>query len=164
MEDPKGEQDLDPKVRKVVEAGRALGIEVRPHKFERETRTAEDAAREIGCDVAQIAKSLVFEADGDPVLMIVSGANRVDLEAAAAALDSGRVRRADANRAKQATGFSIGATPPFGHLTPLSILMDEDLLQHEVVWAAGGRPDTIFPVEPHALAEAASAKLCRLKE
>lgn len=157
-------QVSDPKIQTVVAAGEAKGIVVRPQTFARETRTAQDAAREIGCDVAQIAKSLVFEADGKPVLLIVSGANRVDLSRAAAALGTAEVRRADADAAKDATGFSIGATPPFGHRTELQVLMDEELLLHEEVWAAGGRPDTIFPVEPHALAEAAGATICHLKE
>ena len=160
MPDP----STDPKIVNIVEAGSRLGIQVTPHTFETETRTAQDAAREVGCDVAQITKSLVFEAEGEPVLLLVSGANRVDLDAAARALNVGEVRRADANAAKEATGYSIGATPPFGHRRELRVLMDEDLLTHSEVWAAGGRPDTVFPVDPRKLAEAAGAHICRLKE
>jgi Cys-tRNA(Pro) deacylase len=159
-----GRESDDPKIAHIVETGRRLGIDVTPHTFASGTRTAEDAAREVGCDVAQIAKSLVFEAGGDPVLFIVSGANRVDLAAAARALGVDEVRRADANVAKEATGYSIGATPPFGHRRPLRVLMDEDLLQHTEVWAAGGRPDTVFAVDPHRLAAAAGADVCDLKE
>ncbi|MEA2461634.1 MAG: hypothetical protein QOH90_1811 [Actinomycetota bacterium] len=154
----------DPKVERVVAAGAAQGIDVRPHRFSTGTRTSADAAREVGCDVAQIAKSLVFQAGGEPVLFIVSGANRVDLAKAAATLGGQDVSRADADAAKEATGYSIGATPPFGHARRLRILMDEDLLQHEEVWAAGGRPDTVFPVAPADLARASGALICTLKE
>lgn len=156
--------NLDPKIAEVVNAGRALGVEVIPHTFAASTRTAADAAREVGCEVGQIAKSLVFQAGGEPVLLIVSGANRVDLQAAAAALGVEEVTRADADAAKLATGFSIGATPPFGHRRALQVVMDEDLLQHEQVWAAGGRPDTVFAIEPGKLAEAARAKIGDIKE
>jgi prolyl-tRNA editing enzyme YbaK/EbsC (Cys-tRNA(Pro) deacylase) len=152
----------DDKVRRVVEAGRAHGIEVEPVTFSEETRTAADAARAVGCDVGQIVKSLVFTAGSDPVLLLVSGANRVDAGVAAGAAGVEALERADANLAKAATGFSIGATPPVGLANALPVLMDEDLLQHDVVWAAAGRPDSIFAVEPRALARASGAKVCRL--
>jgi Cys-tRNA(Pro) deacylase len=158
------EPEVHPRVAAVIAAGRERGIEVRPRTFGRDTRTAQEAAREVGCDVGQIAKSLVFEASGRPVLLIVSGSNRVDLVKAARALGAEEVRRADPGRAKEASGFSIGATPPFGHRTKLEVLMDEDLLDHEVVWAAGGRPDTVFPIAPDLLAKAAGASVCSLKE
>jgi Cys-tRNA(Pro) deacylase len=154
----------DPKIAEVVAAGRELGIEVVPLTFPAGTRTAVDAAREVGCQVGQIAKSLVFQAGDEPVLLIVSGANRVDLKAAATALGVEEVTRADADAAKLATGFSIGATPPFGHRRALQVVMDEDLLQHDQVWAAGGRPDTVFAVEPRKLAEAARATIGDIKE
>jgi len=154
----------DPKIAGVVEAGRALGIEVVPHTFEAGTRTSADAAAQVGCDVAQIAKSLVFQAGDEPVLLIVSGANRVDLGSAAKVLGVQRVTRADADAAKDATGYSIGATPPFGHRRPLQVVMDEDLLQHDEVWAAGGRPDTVFPVAPRELARASGARVADIKE
>jgi prolyl-tRNA editing enzyme YbaK/EbsC (Cys-tRNA(Pro) deacylase) len=156
------EHVVDEKVRRVVEAGRAGGIDVEPVTFPEGTRTAEDAARAVGCDVAQIVKSLVFDAGSSPVLLLVSGANRVDLPTAAAALGVGSLERADANLAKAATGFSIGATPPIGLAGELPILMDEDLLRHDVVWAAAGRPDSVFATDPSVLARVSGAKVCRL--
>ena len=153
----------DPKLARVIEAGRELGIEVAPQTFEKETRTAEDAAREVGCDVGQIVKSLVFAGPDGPVLLLVSGANRVDLAKGAAALGVESLERADANAAKAATGFSIGATPPFGHATPLPVALDEDLLGYDLVWAAAGRNDSVFPVEPKLLADATGARVADLR-
>ena len=156
------EAPSDPKVVRVVDAGAAAGVEVRPVTFENDTRTAQEAADAIGCDVAQIVKSLVFEAEGAPVLLLVSGANRVDTSRAAAELNVPELDKANADGVKRATGFSIGATPPFGHATELDILMDEDLLKFDEVWAAGGRPDTVFPVDPEALQRATGARVTKL--
>lgn len=155
---------VDPKVQRVVEAGRALGLEVRPRTFHRETRTAQDAADAVGCDVSQIVKSLIFEAANRPVLLLVSGANRVDLKRAAAAAGVDHLDKADAAGVKASTGFSIGATPPFGHTQRIEVYMDRDLLAHEEVWAAGGRTDTVWPVEPGALMRATAATACDLKD
>jgi prolyl-tRNA editing enzyme YbaK/EbsC (Cys-tRNA(Pro) deacylase) len=152
----------DEKVSRVVEAARAKGLDIDPVTFPEETRTAEDAARAVGCDVAQIVKSLVFDAGEAPILLMVSGANRVDLDVAAAAAGVAKLARADANRAKAATGFSIGATPPVGLPEDLVVLMDEDLMRHDVVWAAAGRPDSVFAADPAELARASGAKICRL--
>lgn len=157
-----GVDAVDAKVSRVVEAGAARGLEVRPVTFPEETRTAEAAAAAVGCDVGQIVKSLVFEAGGSPILFMVSGANRVDLEVAAAAAGVDELRRADATAAKAATGFSIGATPPVGLASDIPVFMDEDLLQHNVVWAAAGRPDAVFEADPRALARASGATVCRL--
>lgn len=154
----------DPKVARVVVAGRGLGIDVDPLIFPAGTRTALDAARSVGCDVAQIVKSLVFTGDDGPVLLLVSGANRVDLGKAAKALGLSRLDKADADEARAATGYSIGATPPFGLATQMPIVLDEDLLAHEVVWAASGRPDAVFRVSPSKLAEVTGATVARVKE
>lgn len=154
----------DPKIARVVGAGRDLGIEVVPVTFPADTRTAADAARAVGCDVGQIVKSLLFLAEDQPVLLLVSGANRVDLTNAAEALGVSRLDKADADAARAATGFSIGATPPLGLTTDMRILMDEDLLAHETVWAAAGRPDSVFEVDPRDLAAATGATVAQLKE
>ena len=153
----------DPKVDRVVETGRALGIDVRPVIFDEETRTAADAARKVGCDVAQIVKSLVFEGGGRPILFLVSGANRVDLAKGAAAAGVDALDKADAHAARAATGFSIGATPPFGHTEEIPLFMDADLLAFDGVWAAAGRPDSVFPVDPKKLQEATGAVVVDLK-
>jgi len=156
------ERFSDPKVDRVVETGRGLGIDVKPVTFDEDTRTAADAARKVGCDVAQIVKSLVFEAEGRPVLLLVSGANRVDLAKGAAAAGVGALDKADANAARAATGFSIGATPPFGHSTRIPVFMDADLLVFNEVWAAAGRPDSVFRVNPKKLQEATGAPVVDL--
>jgi prolyl-tRNA editing enzyme YbaK/EbsC (Cys-tRNA(Pro) deacylase) len=152
----------DPKINRVVEAGRGLGIDVSPVTFDEETRTAADAAGKVGCDVAQIVKSLVFEAEGRPVLLLVSGANRVDLAKGAVAAGVDALDKADAHAARAATGFSIGATPPFGHATKIPVYMDADLLAFEEVWAAAGRPDSVFRVSPQKLQEATGAPVVDL--
>lgn len=115
------------------------------------TRTARDAAVAVGCDVAQIVKSLVFVADGVPVLALTAGSNRVDPEALATLVGAAEVRQADADEARTATGYSIGGTPPFGHPSPVATWVDPDLCAHDAVWAAGGTPDTCFPIAPDRL-------------
>ena len=154
----------DPKVQRVVEAGRKRGIEVRAHVFSAETRTAADAAREVGCDVAQIVKTLVFHSEGRPLLFLVAGNNRLDGERAARAAGVPTVEKIDAAGAKNATGFSIGATPPFGHSQDIPVYMDEDLLGHDEVWAAAGRPDAVFPANPTELQAAVGAIVAEIKQ
>jgi prolyl-tRNA editing enzyme YbaK/EbsC (Cys-tRNA(Pro) deacylase) len=131
---------------------RSAAVELEVRRFPQGTRTAEDAARAIGCQVGQIVKSLVFTANGRPVIALVSGANRVDTGKLAEAA-GGPVGRADADIARSATGYAIGGVPPFGHATALPVFMDRDLLTYEVVWAAAGRPDAVFPIPPARLRE-----------
>jgi Cys-tRNA(Pro) deacylase len=152
----------DPKVARVVEAGAALGIDVAPVTFENETRTAVDAANAVGCELGAIVKTLVFRGDDGPILLLVSGSNRVDPDRAASEVGVAKLGKADADEARAASGFSIGATPPWGHTTKLPIFMDEDLLTYPEVWAAGGRTDTVFPLTPQDLARATGARVCKL--
>ena len=137
------------------------GLEVPVRTYPAGTRTAEDAARAIGCEVAQIVKSLVFTARGRPVVALVSGANRLDVKRLEA-LAGGRVAKADADLVRSATGYTIGGVPPFGHATALPVYMDRDLSAHDVVWAAAGRPDAVFPIAPARLAELSGATVERL--
>lgn len=137
-----------------------LGISVR--QFPEGTRTAIDAARAVGCDVAQIVKSLVFVAGGRPVIALVSGANRLDEKRLAAAAGE-PVIKADAETARTATGYAIGGVPPFGHATEVPVFMDRDLLGHAVVWAAAGRPDSVFEIAPERLRELSRATVLDLK-
>jgi prolyl-tRNA editing enzyme YbaK/EbsC (Cys-tRNA(Pro) deacylase) len=155
---------MDEKLARVVAAGAEKGLKIEPVTFATETRTAQDAADAVGCQLGQIVKSLVFDADGKPVLFLVSGGNRVDATKGAAAAGVGKLARADANAARDASGYSIGATPPLGHATALEVYMDEDLLTYDEVWAAAGRPDSVFPADPNELARAAGATVCDLKE
>jgi prolyl-tRNA editing enzyme YbaK/EbsC (Cys-tRNA(Pro) deacylase) len=125
------------------------------------TRTAPEAARAVGCDVGAIVKSLVFLADGDAVLALVSGTRRVDERALAAALSASDVRRATAAESEAAVGFALGVIPPFGHgSTALrASVCDPALLQHELVWAAAGSHDRMFPVAPALLLELSGARI-----
>jgi prolyl-tRNA editing enzyme YbaK/EbsC (Cys-tRNA(Pro) deacylase) len=156
----------DEKVNRVVAAAAAAGVEISPVVFDRETRTSADAAGEIGCTVAEITKSLVFSVTGtqETVLLLLSGADRVDLNKAASALGVDGLERAAPDAAKAATGYSIGATPPFGHTTPLRIAMDERLLDFEHVWAAGGRTDSVFRISSKELKRVSGAALANLRE
>ena len=113
-------------------------------EFPAGTRTAADAAAAIGCEVGAICKSLVFRVGDEPLLIIASGANRVD-EARFGA------EQADAAFAREQTGFAIGGVPPYGHVRAIETIVDEDLLAYRTVWAAAGTPSSVFPIEPGEL-------------
>lgn len=154
--------DLPPSAQRVAAAARELGLELAVTRFPEGTRTAADAARAIGCDVGAIVKSIVLMTDSGPVLVLTSGRNTVDYDLVAAALDRTGVRKASADEAREATGYAIGGTPPFGHPTRLPTLIDPDLLHHDRVWAAAGTPDTVFPLTPVQLMEAADAAVAEV--
>jgi prolyl-tRNA editing enzyme YbaK/EbsC (Cys-tRNA(Pro) deacylase) len=107
--------------------------------------TAAIAAAQLGCEVGAIANSLIFDADGAPLLVLTSGAHRVDVELVAREVGVQRVRRATPEFVRQATGQPIGGVAPVGHPAPVRTLVDNWLGKHEVVWAAGGHPHTVFP-------------------
>ena len=153
---------MHPNVSRVVEAAARAGLAIEVRRFPESTRTAEDAARAVGCEVAQIVKSLVFIADDRPVIALVSGANRVDLDKLAAAAGARSARRADGDEARAATGFAIGGVPPFGHASEAIVLVDRDLERHAAVWAAAGLPDAVFEVTPAALVRASGGAVVDL--
>jgi Cys-tRNA(Pro) deacylase len=130
----------------------AKGIASQVVELPQSTRTAAEAAAAIGCMVAQIAKSLIFRGaqTQQPVLVIASGANRVD-EAKVAVLMGEPITKADAAFVKAHTGFVIGGVPPVGHNKPLHTLVDEDLLQYDEIWAAAGTPQAVFRLTPNDL-------------
>ena len=132
--------------RAVVEAGKALGLDVHPREFPDGTRSAADAAMAIGVDLGQIVKSLVFAVDGEPVVALVSGDNLLDEEKLAGVAGADRAWREDADTVRDATGFPVGGVPPFGHREPLRVFVDEDLLEYEELWAAAGTPHCNFAV------------------
>ncbi len=136
-----------------------VGFDIEVSEFPQGTRTAADAAAAIGCDVAQIVKSLVFMADGRPVLALTSGANRVDEGRLAAALGAQQVRKADAQEVRDATGYAIGGTPPFGHEREVTIVCDRDLTAYDEVWAAAGSPNHVFPLTPDDLLATTGARV-----
>ncbi|MFC5654724.1 YbaK/EbsC family protein [Streptomyces nogalater] len=150
-----------------AEALRALGLDdvlARTRRFPEATRTAAEAAAAIGCGLSQICKSLVFAADGVPVLVLMDGASRVDVERVRRELDAGKVTRADARVVRETTGYAIGGVPPFGHRTRTRVLADRGLLEHDLVWAAAGTPYTVFPVAPKDLVLHAGATVADVRE
>jgi prolyl-tRNA editing enzyme YbaK/EbsC (Cys-tRNA(Pro) deacylase) len=147
-----------------LKAASSLGLTPAVRRFPEGTKTAADAARAIGCDVDQIVKSLVFVADDEPVLVLTSGRNRVDTAKLAALCDTGAARRASPDEVRTATGFAIGATPPFGHPRPLLAFVDRGLLALDEVWAAAGTPDAVFPLPPAELVRLAGATPADLAE
>ncbi len=142
-------------VERVVNAAAAAGVGIVPLVQDVSARTADDAARAVGVDVARIVKSLVFLIGGQPVLALVSGVNQLDESALATAAGGGRVQRASADEVRSATGYAIGGVAPFGNDLP--VFMDRTLLDHRTVFAAAGRPDTIFEIDPHTLAQSSAA-------
>jgi Cys-tRNA(Pro) deacylase len=155
---------MHPSAQKVADAAQALGLDVEIVEFEQTTRSAQDAADAIGCQVAQIVKSLLFVVDGQPVMALVSGTNRLDERKLAALRGVGRkkVKRADADTAKAVTGFSIGGVPPFGHQSRLPVYVDQDLTRFEVVWAAAGTPFAVFAITPDELVRASGGTVADL--
>ena len=131
---------------------RDAGIDTQVVEFEQPTRTSAEAAAAVGCDVAQIAKSIVFRgaASGEAVIVVASGANRVS-EAKVAAHVGETLARADADFVREATGYAIGGVAPLGHAKAVKLLLDEDLRRYETVWAAAGTPFSVFPLPPEKL-------------
>jgi prolyl-tRNA editing enzyme YbaK/EbsC (Cys-tRNA(Pro) deacylase) len=147
---------------KVAESARSLGIQVRVQRLEQSTRTVSDAALAIGCEEAEIAKSIVFVADGEPVVCVASGRHRIDAGKLADVLDVAEVRQAAADEVRAATGFAIGGVPPFGHDLP--VILDEQLMGYDCVWAAAGDPHSLFAVDPRELASRTHARVVAVGE
>lgn len=143
---------LKESARRVQQALAAAGFDFQVREFPASTRTSEEAAAAIGCAVEQIAKSLIFRArdSGRPVLVMASGANRVD-EKAVAALLGEKLERADADFVRARTGFAIGGVPPVGHSETPVCFVDADLLALAEIWAAAGTPNAVFRLTPDAL-------------
>ncbi|MFD9564774.1 YbaK/EbsC family protein [Streptomyces sp. NPDC059994] len=147
-----------------AEALRALGLDVEVRRFPAATRTAAEAATAIGCDIGEIVKSLVFEADGVPVIVLMDGSSRVDVELVRSELGAQKVTRAGAELVRATTGYAIGGVPPFGHVRRTRVLADRALLDHDVVWAAAGTPHTVFPLDPKTLIGHAGGALVDVRE
>ena len=140
---------------------RTAGLDFEVREMSETTHTAAEAAAAVGAPVEAIVKSLVFALDGEPLLILVSGPNRVDT-ALVGEYVNGVLNKADAQMVKEASGYSIGGVPPFGHSTSLRCLMDKDLLALEMVWAAAGSARAVFPISPRRLAELSSAEIVRV--
>lgn len=141
-----------------------IGYEPDTHSYEDGTRTSEDAANQLGCDVAHIAKSIVFAGEDGAVVVITSGANRVDRKRKIKRLLGYKPSMTDADYILENTGYLPGGVPPFGHLKPCTVLMDEDLFQYETVWGAGGSAKTVFPITPDELLRISGATVGDVKQ
>jgi len=151
---------MHPRAEEFAEAARERhGFDPDVHQFEAGTRTAEAAARAVGCEVAQIASSLAFEAEDQLVVVVTSGANRVSESKLAAVLGvpESAVGMADADCVKSELGWSIGGVPPICHATDVPVYLDETLLEYDEVWAAAGTPEAVFPLAPGRIRELAGA-------
>ena len=149
-------------VRAVVEAGKALGVDIHPKEFPEGTRSAADAALAIGVDLGQIVKSLVFSVDGEVVVALVCGDNLLDEQKLARNAGGSSAQREDADTVRDATGYPIGGVPPFGHHEPLRVFIDEDLLSFDELWAAAGTPHVNFAITPDELVRATGGLVCDL--
>src|SRR5881398_4055801 len=145
---------------KVIQAARDLGLAVEVRTLDSPTRTVAEAAAAVGCDAPQIAKTLVFIADGDPVLVVASGAHRVDPDLLADVFDVAQIRQASSEEVRVATGYPIGGVSPLGCHLPIAF--DESLLEYDCVFAAGGDGNTLFQVNPRTLADALHVRVARV--
>jgi prolyl-tRNA editing enzyme YbaK/EbsC (Cys-tRNA(Pro) deacylase) len=155
---------LSPTAQKVQDLLSARGFNIRVIEFAESTRTSQEAADRAGCSLGQITKSLVFKGKTThkPILVLTSGANRVD-EARLAQYAAEPIGRADADFVRSVTGFAIGGVPPVGHAQKMETYMDEDLLQYETIWAAAGTPNAIFELTPADLQKMTDAPAVRVK-
>jgi Cys-tRNA(Pro) deacylase len=153
-----------PNVVRVREYAAERGVSIEIRRFGASTRTAQDAAREIGVSVGEIVKSLVFLAEGRPVVVLCCGDRRVSEERLREALGASGVRRATADEAKRFTGYAIGGVPPFAHETDCATVIDEDMSRFQTVWAAAGLPDAVFEIAVADLRRLAASRTARIGE
>lgn len=155
---------LSTSAQKVQDAIHALGYDYTVIEFENSTRTALEAAERVGCEVGQIVKSLVFQGknSGKPILILTSGANRVDVKRIKAHAEE-KIGRADPAFVRERSGFAIGGIPPLGHLNPMETYIDEDLLQYEKVWAAAGTPNAVFEMDANQLKKMTGGNVITVK-
>lgn len=155
---------LSPSAQKVQDLLRAGGFDCTVIEFTESTRTSAEAAERVGCRLGQIVKSLIFrgQTSGKPVLVLTSGANRVD-EAVISAYVGEPIGRADAEFVRGVTGFAIGGVPPLGYPQAVETYLDEDLFQYEIVWAAAGTPNAVFALTPAQLQAMTGGRVAAVK-
>jgi len=156
--------ELSPSAQRVQAALNALGLELHVIEMPASTRTAPDAAAAVGCNVGQIVKSLIFKGahSGKAILITASGANRVNEKTVAAILGE-PIGKADADFVRAQTGFVIGGVPPVGHTNPLTVLVDDDLMQYAEIWAAAGTPNALFNLTPQDLVRMTGGRVVSIK-
>jgi prolyl-tRNA editing enzyme YbaK/EbsC (Cys-tRNA(Pro) deacylase) len=148
--------ELPDATRRLLDATANLPFEINPLVFPDGTKTSADAAAAIGCELSAITKSMVFMAGEAPVIVLMPGDLRVDPDKLTA-LTGHEARRASLEEARSHTGFAAGGTPPFGHPHPIVTFADLQLRRHDELWAAGGTPTTVFPIDREALIAATDA-------
>jgi len=155
---------LSPSAQKIQELLISLGYNYVVIEHAESTRTAQEAADRAGCELGQIVKSLIFQGktSGSPILVLTSGANRVD-EKRLSEYTGESIRRADADFVRTVTGYAIGGVPPIGHAQKMETYLDEDFLQYQVIWAAAGTPNAIFELTPSDLEKMTNGKTVPLK-
>ena len=155
---------LSPTAQKIQDVLRALGFDLTVIEHAESTRTAQEAAERVGVTLGQIVKSLIFrgKTTGKPILVLTSGANRVD-EKRIKAYAGEKIERADADFVRDATGYAIGGVPPIAHAKPMETYLDEDLLQYDVIWAAAGTPKAVFELTPDDLQKMTQGKVVGIK-
>ncbi|MBI5716001.1 MAG: YbaK/EbsC family protein [Chloroflexi bacterium] len=155
---------LSPSSQKVQDTLQSLGFDLRVIEFEQTTRTSVEAAQAVGCEVGQIAKSLIFKGkqSGKAILIIASGVNRVD-EKKIRALVGEKVEKPNADFVREQTGFVIGGVPPVAHAQKLETLIDEDLLKFEIIWGAAGTPNAVFRLAPQDLVKMTGGRVVDMK-
>lgn len=155
---------LSPSAQKVQAALESHGVACRVIEMKETTRSAQEAAEAVGCQVGQIAKSLVFvgKQSNQPILVIASGPNRVN-EKAVSRIIAEPLKMAKADFVREHTGFAIGGVPPTGHLNPLRTFIDADLLKFDVIWAAAGTPNAVFKLKPDELKKITSGEVISVK-
>ena len=143
---------------------RKIGFSPEARMYEEGTRTSQDAADQLGCDVAHIAKSIVFVGNEGAVVVITSGANRVDRKRKLKRALGYKPGMAEPGYVLESTGYQIGGVPPFGHTSRVTVLMDQDLMQYGLIWGAGGTAQTVFPITPKELLEISGATLADVRQ
>ena len=155
---------LSPTAQKIQDALHALGFDLTVIEHTESTRTAQEAADRVGVTLGQIVKSLIFKGktSGKPILVLTSGANRVD-EKRIRSYTGEKIGRADPDFVRAVTGYAIGGVPPIGHVQQMETYLDEDLMQYDVIWAAAGTPKAVFELTPGDLQRMTQGKVIRVK-
>jgi Cys-tRNA(Pro) deacylase len=155
---------LSPSAQRIQDQIKSLGYEYTVVEHSESTRTAQEAADRAGCELGQIVKSLIFKGkeSGKPILVLTSGANRVD-EKRISGYAGEPISRADAEFVRAVTGFAIGGVPPFGHSQKMETYIDEDFLQYQTIWAAAGTPNAIFELNTEDLQKMTNGKVAQVK-
>ena len=141
-----------------------INFEASAKRYKEGTRTSEDAARQLHCDISNIAKSIVFEGQDVAIIVITSGSNRVDRKKKLKKILGYKPGQASPEYVLKNTGYAVGGVPPFGHLKETIKIIDEDLFKYDLIWGAGGTADTVFPITPEDLKEICKAEIRDVKQ